>query len=66
MNAQVKTNTIFVEVKNVYGTPTVYPVCQTAQKFAQLTGKKTFAHKDLQTIEALGFVIDVVKPTLPL
>lgn len=43
--------------KNVYGSTLIYPHCDTAKKFADLIGKKTFSHSDLCKIEALGYVI---------
>lgn len=57
-------NTITVRVTNNYGTRAVYPVCDTAKKLADLAGTKTFTHAALQTIEALGYVINVQPQTL--
>jgi hypothetical protein len=34
--------TIQVEVKNVYGTERIYPLCDNAKRFARLTNTKTF------------------------
>ena len=48
-NARLK-----VEVKNVYGNELIYPVCDTAKRFATLTGKKTFSPYTLKLITDLG------------
>jgi hypothetical protein len=48
-----------VQIKTHYGTQYIYPICQTAQHLAALTGKKTFSHSDIKTIKALGYSIDV-------
>lgn len=48
---------ITIEVRNVYGNKTIYPVCETAKLLAQLAGTKTFTHHALITIEALGYEI---------
>jgi len=49
-----------VEVRSVYGNLTIYPINEQAKLFAKLTGKKTFSHADLCTIEALGFTVEEV------
>ncbi len=46
-----------VEVHDVYGKPTVYPVGVTATLFAQIAGTKTLSHDTLCRIEALGYTI---------
>lgn len=56
--------TITVRVTNNYGNRAVYPVCETAQRLADLIGTKTFTHSALQKIEALGFTIAVQPVTL--
>ncbi len=55
---------ITVRVTSNYGTRAVYPVCETAQKLADLIGTKTFTHAALQKIERLGYVISVQPATL--
>ena len=52
-------NEITVEIRNVYGCNTVYPVCPTAKLFASLTGKKTLTHYAIADIKALGYTIKV-------
>jgi hypothetical protein len=51
-----------VTVRNVYGKETVYPANSLAEKLANLSGKKTFTHRDLGLIESMGFVIFEVHP----
>jgi hypothetical protein len=53
--------TVTIEIKDVYGQPKVYPVCETAQIFADIAGTKTLLPPDIQRIQALGYKI-AVKP----
>jgi hypothetical protein len=46
-----------VKIKSVYGNDMIYPVNDTAQKFANLIGKKTFSKVDLAIISNLGYKI---------
>ena len=55
---------IIVTVKSVYGNDLIYPVCPSAQKFAQIAGTKTLSLQNLRQIEALGF--SVAQSTLPM
>ena len=50
---------IIVEMRNVYGNQTVYPICDKAKLLASLTGCKTLTHRALQDIKALGYTITV-------
>jgi hypothetical protein len=50
-------HTYIVEIRDVYGRPTVYPVCDTARAFAALTGTKTLTPRDLNTIRSLGYTM---------
>jgi hypothetical protein len=56
--------TVWVSVRNVYGNEMIYPANETASKFAQLTGKKTFSLADLRTIRELGYTVEPVLNTL--
>lgn len=58
--------TITIEVKDVYGKPTVYPVCDTAKAFATIAGTKTLSHSVLQTIERMGYTIELKPQTFKL
>ena len=51
------TNTIQVEVKDVYGTLKYYPLCEKAQLFADIAGTKTLTLQAIKKIEALGYSI---------
>jgi hypothetical protein len=55
--------TIFVKIKNVYGTEKVYPDCPVSELFASLTKTKTLSDNDLANIVKLGYKIEV-KPRL--
>jgi len=50
---------ILVEVREVYGNRTVYPLCDTAKLFASLAGTKTLTHYALTLIKRLGYLIEV-------
>lgn len=56
---------ITVRVVNVYGKETVYPVCHTAQLLCKLAGKRTITTDMLAVIEALGYQVQVQRPSLP-
>ena len=49
---------ITVRIANVYGKPTVYPVCEKAKLFTKLTGKKTLSGADCRIMRELGVKID--------
>ena len=51
--------TITIEIKDVYGQPKVYPVCDKAQIFADIAGTKTLLPPDIQRIQALGYTVKV-------
>jgi hypothetical protein len=55
---------IVVEIKNVYGNQSVYPVCDTAKLLAHLAGTKTFTKHALDTIKKLGYSITVAQPKI--
>jgi len=42
----------------------VYPICETATKFARLIGKKTFTSEDIANIKTLGYQFQVVTKTI--
>lgn len=50
---------ITVQVRDVYGVAKIYPVCETAQLFAALTGGKTLRPQDLEIIKRLGYTITI-------
>ena len=51
--------TITVEIKNVYGTDKVYPICEQAKLLTRLTGNKTMTDSAIKTIKELGYTIEV-------
>jgi hypothetical protein len=55
---------LIVKVKQVYGNDMIYPVNDTAQKFSNLIGKKTFSRVDLAIISNLGYKITQVQEVL--
>lgn len=55
---------ILVQIKDVYGKETIYPICETAKRLASLAGTKTFTKNALRVITELGYVIDVKPQTL--
>ena len=57
---------ITVEIKDVYGQPKVYPVCDKAQIFADIAGTKTLLPRDIQRIPVLGFEVLVKQKELKL
>jgi hypothetical protein len=50
---------IEVEVKNIYGKDTFYPLCNKALLLAQLSGNKTLTLDALKTIKSLGYEVAV-------
>ena len=45
-------NTVYIEIKNVYGNNLIYPICDTAKTF-------TFHNYELKEIQKLGYEIKV-------
>jgi|TARA_R110002072_G_scaffold290704_1_gene458461 hypothetical protein len=50
---------ITVTFKDVYGNRLVYPVCEDAQRFANIAGTKTLSPVVITTIKAMGFEVKV-------
>ena len=50
---------IEVEVKNIYGKETFYPLCDKAILLTRLTGNKTLTIDSLKTIRSLGYEVAV-------
>ena len=50
-------NSIQVEVRNVYGSLKIYPICGIAKTFAEIAGSKTLTLAVVKKIESLGYVI---------
>lgn len=52
-------NTIVVEIRHVYGVPTLYPVCEEAKIFAAIARTKTIRPEDVMRIKTLGYVVQI-------
>jgi hypothetical protein len=50
---------IIVRIASNYGAKAVYPVCETAQIFANLVGTKTLTPTTINAIKSLGYKIVV-------
>lgn len=50
-----------VQVKNVYGNETIYPVCDKAKTFASMVGQKTLTRDNIEHIKKLGYSVEVVQ-----
>jgi hypothetical protein len=53
-----------IEVKEVYGNRTIYPVNDQAKLLAQIAGTKTLTVATLNLAKKLGFTFEVVQPTI--
>jgi len=51
--------TLVVRIEKHYGRVSVYPVCNTAQLLANLARQTTLTPKSLQTIQLLGYTIEI-------
>lgn len=49
-----------IEVRNVYGNFTIYPINEAAKLFAEIAGTKTLTNKTLALAERMGFAIKEV------
>lgn len=58
------TNTVEVEVKQVWAEKRAFPKNETAKLFSRLIKKETFDQRQLKDIKDLGFEIKFVAPTL--
>jgi hypothetical protein len=57
-------NTIKIKQRDQYGAPVFHPVCDNAQRFARIARTKTLTPDALQLIKALGYQIEVQRPTV--
>jgi hypothetical protein len=57
-------NTITVRIANNYGNRAIYPVCDIAQRLAELAGTKTFTDRAIQQIKGLGYAVTVQQQAL--
>ena len=56
--------TIQVEIKNVYGTERIYPLCDNAKRFARLTNTKTFNREIISIIKQIGIQVEIKQTQL--
>jgi hypothetical protein len=57
---------IIVQVKDIYGTRKIYPICDKALIFAELLNQKTFTKQDASLIKKLGYEFEISTPTITL
>lgn len=62
----LENQTITIEIKDVYGQPKVYPVCNRAKLFAEIAGTTTLLPRDIQRIQVLGYEVKVKQRELSL
>lgn len=56
---------IELEVREIYGSPVIYPICDTAKNFAKLAKTKTLTLDSIKIIQDLGVEIRFVScPTV--
>ena len=55
---------ILVRITTNYGARAVYPVCGTAQIFADIAGTKTLKPETINLIKKLGYTISIAQETL--
>jgi hypothetical protein len=53
-----------IEVKEVYGNRTIYPVNDQARLLARIAGTKTLTNSTILLAKELGFHFEVVQPTM--
>ena len=53
----MKTKSLIIRTKSIYGRVLYYPACPDSETLARLTGKKTLSAGDLREIQSLGFEI---------
>ena len=52
-------NTAIVEIREVYGNRTIYPVNDTALYLARIAGTKTLTEQTIKHAKALGFSFEI-------
>lgn len=55
-----------VEIKEVYGNKTIYPINQEAQLLARIAGTKTLTASTVDLAKKLGFTFEIVQPVTTL
>ncbi len=60
LGQEIASKVVEVELRNVYGNNLMYPVNETAHKFARLIGAKTFNRHHVNMMRDLGYVVGQV------
>jgi len=50
---------IQIEIREVYGCPKVYPICERARTFAEIARTKTLGFETIKSIQKLGVEIEI-------
>ena len=56
---------IKVKIKREYGHDRIYPACEKADFFAEISGRKCFSQDALAAIRALGFTVIMERQEIP-
>lgn len=51
-----------IEIKNVYGNPTIYPACDKSKTLAEFKCQKTFTERDVKLLKTLGYTFKNTTP----
>lgn len=51
---------IVITIREVFGVPKAYPVCEQAELFARIAGTETLTSKTLALIAKLGYEVELV------
>ena len=57
---------IKVEIKNVFGTEKIYPLCEDAKLFASMKSQATLTRADIAIIKNLGYSVEVISKIVTL
>lgn len=52
---------IEVEIRTVYGTEKIYPLCDRSRIFCKLLGQSTLTFENIKFIKELGFEVKSIK-----
>jgi hypothetical protein len=53
------TMSITVQIRQIYGNETIYPICEKAKLFAAIAGTKTLTLQAIAQIKLLGYAIEI-------
>jgi hypothetical protein len=56
-------NTAIVEIREIYGNKTIYPVNDTALYLARIAGTKTLTEQTIKHAKDLGFTFEIKQTT---